>query len=145
MRPGTRAEGMNPSQERVVAYATQGLSWGSGRPARVPLTLVGLAGFSHLVSPPPTPVPLSALLTSAPSLQLVPFPPALAWMDQRVREGMGSSLRELAGGGEFQGWPGIPQSAPRFGTRASSTGFLEDPLPPPSPLGGGGVVGSEME
>lgn len=147
MRAGTQARGMNPSQKRVVAYATQGLSWGLGRPARIP-THIGRVGRvpSSCPLPPPhspfcSPHPLSHPFSPACLL-----PPALAWMDQPVRKGMGSSLRELSGR-EFQGWPGIPQSAPRFGTRASSTGFLEDPLPPLSPLGGRGLggVGSEME
>nr|BAC34434.1 unnamed protein product [Mus musculus] len=47
---------------------------GPGLPGS-PLTLVGLAGFRHLVSPPPHPIPFSALLPHSliPSLQLLPL------------------------------------------------------------------------
>lgn len=98
VRAGSHAEGRNPCQERVLAYVTQGLSRGLGRPATIP-THIGRVGRVPSSRVPPTPhSPLcSPHPLCSPSLQLIPLQPALAWMDQRVRKGMGSSLRELAG------------------------------------------------
>lgn len=123
-------EGMNPSQKRVEAYATKGLSWGSGRPARVPTHIGRVGRVRHLV--PYRPFLLSSPMLPPLSLQLVLSALALAWVDKPVRKGMGSSLRELAAG-EFWVWPGLPRSVPVFGSprpRASTPGFLECPLPP---------------
>lgn len=83
-------EGMTPSQKRVEAYATKGLSWGSGRRARVPTHIGRVGRVRHLV-----PYPLYAFLTHASPPSLIHVLPslALAWVDKPVRKGMGTSVK----------------------------------------------------
>lgn len=64
-------EGMTPSQKRVEAYATKGLSWGSGRRARVPTHIGRVGRVRHLVPYPPSMLS-SPMLHPLPSFMFFP-------------------------------------------------------------------------
>lgn len=119
-------QGRNPCQERVLAYATQGLSRGLGRPARIPTHFGRVGRVPSSRVPSPSPIPLSALLTYS----LIPFtpahpPPACFSLDgPEDEERNGSSLRGLAG---RQFGAGLESPSPLLGLEPGplQQGFLK--------------------
>lgn len=139
-------EGMNPSQKRVEAYATKGLSWGSGRPARVPTHIGRVGRVRHRVPYPPFLLP-SPMLPPL-SLQLVLPALALAWVDKPVRKEWALPLKswlQVSSGSGLDSLARllcseVPEPGPLL------QGFLS-PLPPlsSSPCGTVGSGGEEMD